>query len=124
MADRDTRTEAAAKAIVMVETAGCCDEWPRPCRECDCFRAARPVESAARDRQRAREALAAADADDRENGIVRIKLDDELPRRILAALAAADGQNLDGYDLAHTGVVQYGDQLRAVLAVLREAVQP
>ena len=110
-ADRDTRTEAAAKAIVMVETAGCCDKWPRPCQDCDCFRDARPVERAARDRQRAREALAAADADDLVHGIVRVRLDDEVTR--LADYLRSFPRGLSAEHVA-----------AAVLTLLREAVQP
>ena len=80
------RTEAAAKALVMYESSGLCDEWPGPCADCDCFRDQAPADWAARDRGRAQSVLAAADAHDRANGIARLRLDEELVEKIARML--------------------------------------
>lgn len=92
-ADRDTRTEAATRALV-VRIPTWTGQPPGFWHE-----------------QSARDLLAAADADDRENGIVRIKLDDELGRTLWHALITTQ----------HAGIAT---QVESVLDVLREAVQP
>lgn len=70
----------------------------------------------------ASEVLAAADEWDRANGYSVVRLG-ELRSRLLVALAVADGQNLDGFDLGHTAEVMYGPQADAVLSVLRESAE-
>lgn len=52
--------EAAARAMVLEQTNGCCDRWPRSCVDCDCFRDQHPEMSAGYERSHAHAALAAA----------------------------------------------------------------
>ena len=106
------RTEAAAKALVLYESGGCCDKWPTPCALCDCFRDENTGQRAEMDRQRARDALAAADAHDRANSIVRIRLDDELAEKIARLLYGVELTVGPPDRLAY-------DQARAVLDLLR-----
>jgi len=55
----DEWVETAAKAYIMATTNGCCDQWPRPCADCDCFRDECPDMRAGYDREAARAALEA-----------------------------------------------------------------
>ena len=56
----DRAVEAAARATVMAQSNGCCDQWPKPCADCDCFRDQRPDVMAGYERAHAHAALAAA----------------------------------------------------------------
>lgn len=95
-ADRDTRTEAVARYAV-------------------CWHPAEFDELSERRRRSvlatAGTYLAAADADDRENGIVRIKLDDELAEKIATTISGAPFASPRSRSKA-----------QSVLSVLREAV--
>jgi hypothetical protein len=112
----DGREEAAARGLIDAETNGLCgSSWPGPCDMCDCglegAESADPQEIA-RDLDRARHALAAADLWDRENGYVRVRLD--------GVLATPGGftylSNLLGSDPTR-------ETLLAVAAALREAAE-
>lgn len=56
----DRAVEAAAGAMVLAQSNGCCDQWPKPCADCDCFRDQRPDLMAGYERAHAHAALAAA----------------------------------------------------------------
>lgn len=131
MADRDTRTEAAARLTAIMRAMGCevredTGECPW-CADGYCRGHGTFYYCTAHDWHEdgnsrgvcgyAATLLAAADADDRENGIVRVKLDDKLENRIRHAIQ----HGMFGVRMRRTDAES---ATTAVVTLLREAVQP
>ena len=65
--------------MVLAQSNGCCDQWPKPCLNCDCFRDQHPDVTAGYERAHANAALAAALPVLLEELAQRIESEERLP---------------------------------------------